>query len=183
VCHKPNLGQVRGIYSDLLLHDMGPRLADPALAAAWSSGPLAAGLWGNGKELYPGQKFYQKFYEDAFRKYMPQAFDAKGRLLGMAGLKNGQFPFVGASDSFPGALPLGKLAANLEREWRTPPLWGVADSAPYLHDGRAATLEQAIDWHGGEATSSLRMYKRLKPEQRKQLIAFLKTLVAPGAAK
>ena len=29
-------------------------------------------------------------------------------------------------------------------EWRTPPLWGVADSAPYLHDGRAATLEAAI---------------------------------------
>src|SRR5262245_59501110 len=33
-------------------------------------------------------------------------------------------------------------------EWRTPPLWGVADSAPYLHDGRAATLEEAITLHG-----------------------------------
>ena len=30
-------------------------------------------------------------------------------------------------------------------EWRTAPLWGVADSAPYLHDGRAATLEEAIE--------------------------------------
>src|SRR5207302_2525840 len=29
-------------------------------------------------------------------------------------------------------------------EWRTPPLWGVADSAPYLHDGRAPTLQEAI---------------------------------------
>ena len=26
-------------------------------------------------------------------------------------------------------------------EWKTPPLWGVADSAPYLHDGSAPTLE------------------------------------------
>ncbi|MCA9158050.1 MAG: hypothetical protein KDA72_06970 [Planctomycetales bacterium] len=28
----------------------------------------------------------------------------------------------------------------LQREWKTPPLWGGADSAPYLHDGRAETL-------------------------------------------
>src|SRR5262249_27869616 len=34
-------------------------------------------------------------------------------------------------------------------EWRTPPLWGVADSVPYMHDGRAKTLEEAIKFHGG----------------------------------
>ena len=34
------------------------------------------------------------------------------------------------------------------QEWRTPPLWGVRDSAPYLHDGRATTLEEAIAFHG-----------------------------------
>ena len=36
------------------------------------------------------------------------------------------------------------------QEWRTPPLWGIRDSGPYLHDGRATTLEQAIAIHGGE---------------------------------
>src|SRR5262249_55557791 len=36
------------------------------------------------------------------------------------------------------------------QEWKTPPLWGLADSAPYLHDGRAATIEEAITFHGGE---------------------------------
>src|SRR4030095_14519875 len=35
-------------------------------------------------------------------------------------------------------------------EWRTPPLWGVADSGPYLHDGRAATLHEAIRLHAGQ---------------------------------
>jgi CxxC motif-containing protein (DUF1111 family) len=27
-CHRPRLGEVDGIYSDLLLHDMGPALGD-----------------------------------------------------------------------------------------------------------------------------------------------------------
>ena len=32
-----------------------------------------------------------------------------------------------------------------QREWRTPPLWGVASTAPYLHDGRAATTQLSVD--------------------------------------
>ena len=39
-------------------------------------------------------------------------------------------------------------------EWRTPPLWGVANSGPYLHDGRAETLDEAIRLHGGEAAAT-----------------------------
>src|SRR6185312_8422808 len=38
-------------------------------------------------------------------------------------------------------------------EWRTPPLWGFRDSGPYLHDGRADTIDQAIALHGGEAAN------------------------------
>ena len=48
-------------------------------------------------------------------------------------------------------------------EWRTPPLWGVRDSGPYLHDGRAATLDQAIAFHNGEAAATARRYFALKP--------------------
>ncbi len=36
-------------------------------------------------------------------------------------------------------------------EMKTPPLWGVRASGPYLHDGRAANLDQAIRQHDGEA--------------------------------
>jgi len=64
-------------------------------------------------------------------------------------------------------------------EWRTPPLWGVADSAPYLHDGRAPTLEKAIEMHGGQASRSARTFASLSRDERTQLIAFLKTLRAP----
>jgi CxxC motif-containing protein (DUF1111 family) len=64
-------------------------------------------------------------------------------------------------------------------EWRTPPLWGVADSAPYLHDGRAATLEEAIRLHGGQGASAAQRYARLSRHEQVELIAFLKTLRAP----
>ena len=64
-------------------------------------------------------------------------------------------------------------------EWRTPPLWGVADSAPYLHDGRAGTLEEAITLHGGQGKSASQKFAGLPPKDREQLVAFLKTLKAP----
>lgn len=73
-----------------------------------------------------------------------------------------------------------KPSGPLPDEWRTPPLWGVADSAPYLHDGRAATLEAAIAEHGGQASFSRVRFKKLPARQQKQLIAFLETLRAPG---
>jgi CxxC motif-containing protein (DUF1111 family) len=64
-------------------------------------------------------------------------------------------------------------------EWRTPPLWGVADSAPYMHDGRAATLQQAIEMHGGQAARSAADFRNLSPADKERLIGFLKTLRAP----
>ena len=38
--------------------------------------------------------------------------------------------------------------------FRTPPLWGVRHSAPYLHDGRAVGYRQAWQWLEGNCTSS-----------------------------
>jgi CxxC motif-containing protein (DUF1111 family) len=66
-----------------------------------------------------------------------------------------------------------------DEEWRTPPLWGVADSPPYLHDGRAATLEQAILMHGGQAATTTERFRQLTAEDQGRLIAFLKSLRAP----
>jgi CxxC motif-containing protein (DUF1111 family) len=64
-------------------------------------------------------------------------------------------------------------------EWRTPPLWGVADSAPYLHDGRAATLEDAIKLHAGQGAAAAQRFGALAPAEQGWLIVFLKTLRAP----
>jgi CxxC motif-containing protein (DUF1111 family) len=65
------------------------------------------------------------------------------------------------------------------REWRTPPLWGVRDSAPYMHDGRAETLLEAIVIHEGEAQRTRDRFLNLSLSDRHALLAFLETLVAP----
>jgi CxxC motif-containing protein (DUF1111 family) len=61
-------------------------------------------------------------------------------------------------------------------EFRTAPLWGVFWSAPYLHDGRAPTLEVAIILHGGEATRARDAFIALPPGMREQVVAFVKSL-------
>jgi CxxC motif-containing protein (DUF1111 family) len=118
-CHTESLGTVMGLYSDLLLHDMGTELE----ATAGYRGHPAA-------QPAPSENSEDK-----------------------------QQPSPG--------------------EWRTAPLWGVADSAPYLHDGRAATLERAIEMHGGEAAGAVGRFRSLSPDDRQALIAFLNTLRAP----
>lgn len=124
-CHTPKLGSVDGIYSDLLLHDMSPQLADTGSYSAFVPKPAGD----------------------------PVA--AKG--------------------------PGGTAGATVQ-EWRTPPLWGLSDSAPYLHDGRAETVEQAIALHGGQGSESARRFAQLSAKDRKYLAAFLDTLAAPPAA-
>jgi cytochrome c peroxidase len=57
--------------------------------------------------------------------------------------------------------------------WNPPTLRGLWDRGPYLHDGRAKTLQELLEFHhlpeklGGE---------RLTPNERDDLIAFLKSL-------
>ena len=71
----------------------------------------------------------------------------------------------------------------LPEEWKTPPLWGVADSSPYFHDGGTSTLEGAILRHHGDAEPVTAAYRLLGPEDRGALIAFLETLKAPADAE
>jgi len=61
-------------------------------------------------------------------------------------------------------------------ELRTQPLWGVAAVSPYLHDGRADTLDEAIRWHGGEAQRSRDAYAALSSSEQAQVVAFLMSL-------
>lgn len=58
----------------------------------------------------------------------------------------------------------------------TRPLWGLADSGPYLHDGRAITLHDAIIAHGGEAKAARDAYVALPAEQQRALQVFLLSL-------
>jgi CxxC motif-containing protein (DUF1111 family) len=61
-------------------------------------------------------------------------------------------------------------------EFRTEPLLDLRDAKQFLHDGRAATLEQAIELHGGEASRARDRFKALAPGERLALEAFLKAL-------
>ncbi|HSE41387.1 MAG TPA: di-heme oxidoredictase family protein, partial [Acidobacteriota bacterium] len=56
-------------------------------------------------------------------------------------------------------------------------LWGVGSTAPYMHDGRATTLTEAILEHGGEAAASRTAFVNLSSGSQKDLIAFLQNLV------
>ena len=136
-CHRPALGRLSGIYSDLLLHDMGDPLGS---AGAYSS------------QLRDPADDRETLADTSF----PSGRDA----------------FVGG--------PRAPTPAT-QREWRTPPLWGVRDSGPYLHDGRAETLEQAIALHGGEAIRTRVRYFDLSADERIVIQSFLKSLVAPEA--
>ena len=76
-----------------------------------------------------------------------------------------------------------QVAAPGPHEWKTPPLWGVADSGPWMHDGSASTLEAAIHAHGGSAKRIRESYRNLKQDEQQAIIAFLKTLKAPAPSE
>ena len=58
----------------------------------------------------------------------------------------------------------------------TRPLWGLAETPPYLHDGRAATIPAAILAHGGEAQQPRDAFAALSPENQADLHVFLLSL-------
>ena len=69
------------------------------------------------------------------------------------------------------------------QEWKTAPLWGtrlIADflggKAFYLHDGRATSLREAIEFHDGEAGTSKALYDELNENDKQALITFLQSL-------
>jgi CxxC motif-containing protein (DUF1111 family) len=125
VCHRPSIGHAVGIFSDLLVHDMGVELADSQPA------PI-------------------RTFQRALQYYNMK---------------------LGFEDEM--------VDPRRLREWRTPPLWGLADSAPYLHDGRAPTIERAILAHGGQAAESTAAFVALDGGRKRFLLEFLSTLVAP----
>jgi CxxC motif-containing protein (DUF1111 family) len=61
-------------------------------------------------------------------------------------------------------------------------LWGLRDSAPYPHDGRAETVTDAVALHRGEGLAAAQAYKRLSQKEREKVELFLPTLTAPPAA-
>lgn len=61
-------------------------------------------------------------------------------------------------------------------QFLTRPLWGLARSKPYLHDGRTVTVEDAILAHGGEALPARNGYVFLPETERLKVRSFLASL-------
>lgn len=177
-CHVENIGPIEGIFSDLLLHDMGQSLADPALAQ-----PTIV--------VVKQHLTSRRAVEDAFPALkaasaasppMPQYYGGAPRISGpaFAGGEIGltRFTAIDGGTTYV-KTQFGAAETNLAQEWRTTPLWGVADSAPYLHDGRAESLVEAIALHGGEAEACTQRYLALPIEDRMAVLEFLSCLQAP----
>ncbi|MBT9561268.1 MAG: hypothetical protein IV100_35065 [Myxococcales bacterium] len=82
----------------------------------------------------------------------------------------GLFSDLRRHDLGPGlADPHGDAASH----FLTRPLWGLADTAPYLHDGRAATIPDAIAAHGGEAAGPRDAFLALPHDAQVDLHVFL----------
>ncbi|HVH06176.1 MAG TPA: di-heme oxidoredictase family protein [Myxococcota bacterium] len=109
---------------------------------------------------------------------------------------NGREVRLGAFERDGGGGAVGRLYGDLKRHemgarlaeridetgsgassWLTAELWGVGSTAPYLHDGRATTLTEAVIEHGGEAAASRNAARALRPAEQAQLLAFLENLV------
>jgi CxxC motif-containing protein (DUF1111 family) len=61
-------------------------------------------------------------------------------------------------------------------EFRTPPLWGIRHTAPYMHDGRGEDLRGAIQAHNGEARDIRDAFLALTTQEQDELLAFLNDL-------
>jgi cytochrome c peroxidase len=82
----------------------------------------------------------------------------------------------------------GKIDVDRKGAFKTPPLRGAALRPALFHDGSAATLEAAIDWHlaGGVGQGADKSIVELPavtltPAEREDLIAFVRALSAPVA--
>ena len=114
ICHVPDMGGVKGVYSDFLLYT----LDDPPAA---------------------GRRRRRRYRDPPPQLQLPERPDREPK----------------------------------PSEWKTPPLWGVADSAPYMHDGSAATLRDAILAHQRDAKSVTKKFMALGADDQAALLSFL----------
>lgn len=115
-----------------------------------------------------------------------------GRALGMAEVKASIFNGIGPFSDDPNGLAKEKLEflpspKTALGTFKTPSLRNVARTAPYMHDGRFATLDQVIEFYAegkaaskgrlvGQREKTLGLIPHLTANQIDDLVAFLKEL-------
>jgi CxxC motif-containing protein (DUF1111 family) len=185
VCHVPDMAPARGLYSDLLLHDMGPNSYDLNHAEPYirrvTPVSVVTKRSSTTTTLSPGGSSGYFGGSSSISTTTSRSSVSFGRF--------NQFHFIAptrpsqrvevvavGSDTH---IRLQIEPTNFNQEWRTAPLWGLKDSAPYMHDGRAETILEAISLHAGEAEATRNRFLALPLKDRHALIAFLNSLAAP----
>ena len=181
-CHVENVGPIQGLYSDLLLHDMGPGLADPVLASATmrqiDQDTIKAEfryqqegrMISDEVTVRPNPVPYYGGGSQSIEKGTTFATESGGLTTVVTSPTDNKLCIVTRYEP---------VVSKRDQEWRTPPLWGLADSGPYLHDGRAASVLEAIAQHGGEAEACLQRFLALETSERLAVLEFLSCLRAP----
>lgn len=75
----------------------------------------------------------------------------------------------------------GSEGSAMASEWRTTGLVGNRGQIPghrFLHDGRAANVDEAIRWHGGEAEASREAYIAMTARERIDLASYVLALLS-----
>jgi CxxC motif-containing protein (DUF1111 family) len=169
-CHVERIGPVEGLYSDLLLHDMGTALADPIPAEASFE-------YQADRPLPKGAAEPVTMTRSENLPLRPRGYYGESGLANLLG--GGTSTLIAVNPKTGIRSEFRVVSTNTDQEWRTPPLWGVADSAPYLHDGRAESLVDAIALHGGEAEACMQRFFALPITERMAVLEFLSGLRAP----
>lgn len=140
-----------------------------------------------------------------FPNYTPQEqlgkalfFDQRGNCAACHGTETftAPGPRNNGLDLIPADLGVAGVTGNpaLAGHFKVPSLRGVAERAPYMHDGRFATLEAVIDHYSTGVQASATLSPQLRtptgdprrpnftPQERAALVAFLGTLSDPVLA-
>ncbi len=99
---------------------------------------------------------------------------------------DGQFHNLGTGMSPEGELTdLGRYEQTKQEAdkgaFKTPSLRNVAQTAPYMHDGKLKTLREVVDFYAGGGSSNPHLDKQIRPlaltgREREDLVAFLESL-------
>lgn len=198
-CHTCHVeGHTCGLTFDTLNDDSygNPKLT-PTLRHVTKTGPWTWHGWQ--KDLGKG---VEKSLTETMYGRKPTAEEVKALLAFLETLEPPPNPHLGADGSFGEAAQRGKSIfhdkarcvrchygdyytseknydVKLEPDgspyqfWNPPALRGLWERGPFLHDGRAATLEKVLEKHH---SSEKLGGQRLTPAERDDLIAFLKAL-------
>lgn len=123
--------------------------------------------------------------------FVGQSTPDMGRYAGVAALRASRFSLRGSYNDAGGAAVKDVKVDTRDRgKWRTPSLRNVGVSAPYLHNGSAASLYDVVRRYAKSGTAgpyvdSERTVRRadLSPQDIDDLVAFLETLTDADGAR